>query len=347
MVAYKSIEDIASSGKKILVFGAGGGGDVLGAYYLYKRLKRLGADAILGSVVWERLQVDPFPGPIPLETLVNAEPLGWTIALVDTETASLRYGHTVKPQVARIAEKTGEKTVFLDLSKGAEGLREALEVAREELGTEIFVGVDTGGDILATGCEDNLWSPLADAISLYALENAPGDALLLVLSPGADGELSWTQVLERISIVARRNGLIEVLGLSRRDYEELVEVEDLVVSEASKIPLRAFRGEYETARIRGGTREVYISPCQATAYLLDARIAGETTPLPSLVAGTRGIGQASEALNEHCIVTELDLEMELNRLREHPRSEGMSIVEIRRSLVNKLIRRGCRPPECS
>ena len=342
----ESLIDIAKSYDEILVFGAGGGGDALGALLVWKRLKDLGAKPLLGSVVWERFVIDPFPGPIPLEIMVNAEPLGWSIGLVGPDSFANRYGFQVKPQIARVAKYTGGKTVFLDLSKGAEGLLEALLVAQEELGIDAIIGVDTGGDILAKGCEDNLWSPLADALSLYAIVESGIDSYIVVLSPGADGELSEEEVLHRISEIARQKGLLEVFGLSKGDYLLAKEAAQEVVSEASKIPLRAFEGEYGVIKIRGGTRRVKISPVQSSAYLLDARVVYEESALAKTVAGTRGVGQASQALNEYCIVTELDLEQELSRLKEHGSQRQVTLIEIRRSIMNRLIRRGCKPLEC-
>ncbi|MEB3789581.1 MAG: DUF1152 domain-containing protein [Desulfurococcales archaeon] len=346
MTIRESLFDIAKSYDKILVFGAGGGGDALGALMVWNRLKDLGAQPLLGSVVWERFVIDPFPGPIPLEVMVNADPLGWSIGLVGPDSFANRYGFQVRPQVARVAKYTGGKTIFLDLSKGAEGLLEALLVAKEELGVDAIIGVDTGGDILAKGCEDNLWSPLADALSLYAMAESSIDSYTVVLSPGADGELSEEEVLQRVSEIARNNGLLEVFGLSRKDYLLGKEAEQEVVSEASKIPLRAFEGEYGVVTIRGGTRRVKISPVQSSAYLLDTHMVYKESPLAKSVAGTRGISQASQVLNKYCIVTELDLEQELSRLKEHGSQRQVTLVEVRRSIMNKLIRRGCRPLEC-
>ncbi|MCE4628396.1 MAG: DUF1152 domain-containing protein [Desulfurococcales archaeon] len=341
-----TLVDIARSGRRVLVFGAGGGGDILGASIVWNRLRRLGADALLGSVVWERFTVDPFPGPIPIEMLAGAEPLGWSIALVDGETVALRYGSTLKPQIVRVAGALGVKAIYLDLSKGERGLRQAFEDARRELGVEVLVGVDTGGDMLAKGCEDNLWSPLADAISLSAMVRSGLEAHVTILGPGADGELPTEQVLDYIASIARMNGLEEVFGLDRRDYESARKVEDAVVSEAGKLPLRAFEGKTGTTKIRGGTREVRLSPVLATSYLLDARKTWEWTPLPRLVEDTAGIGQASQALNEACVVTELDLEQELSRLREKGTARPVSLDEIRRGLRQRLMSRGCRPVHC-
>ncbi|MCE4625049.1 MAG: DUF1152 domain-containing protein [Desulfurococcales archaeon] len=347
MLARDSLIDIARSYDKILVFGAGGGGDALGAMIVWKRLQRLGANVLLGSVVWERFIIDPYPGPIPVETLAGAEPIGWTAALVDGETVALRYGSTLKPQIVRIAGFLGEKAVFLDLSKGGEGLKNGLNAVMEELGVDALVGVDTGGDILAHGCEENLWSPLADAISLYALSEAAGeDGYVVVLAPGADGELPQEKVLAYTSMIAAINGLLEVFGLSRDEYKLAHEAETHVYSEASKIPLRAFEGGFGEAKIRGGTRTVKLNPCTASAYLLEASKVRSWSPLPELVKGTLGIAQASEELNRHCIVTELDLEMELSRLRESGSRRPMSLDQIKSELRTRLFSKGCKPIEC-
>ncbi len=347
MPSRDSLLDIARSSRKILVFGAGGGGDALGAFIIYRILEDLDADVTLGSVVWERFNIDPFPGPIPLEMVAGAEVLGWTSGLVKGDEIAIRYGTSIKPQVVRLAEKLGKQLVYIDLSKGAEGVRLALEDIHRELGIEIFIGVDTGGDILARGCEENLWSPLADAMSLYALSRAPGESYVVVLSPGADGELDWSLVLKYIAEIAESHGLIEVFGINRRIHREALKVAEAVISEASRIPIRAFSGEYGSTYIRGGTRRVDLTPCQATSYLLDALKVAERSKMPELVAGTRGVGYASQALNEACIVTELDLEMELSRLRETGSRRPMSIDQIRRSLREALMRRGCRPITCS
>ncbi len=342
-----SLLDIAKNYDKILVFGAGGGGDALGALMIWHKLRRLGANPLLGSVVWERFTIDPFPGPLPLEIMVNVEPLGWTIAWASPESFANRYGFKVVPQIARVAKYIdSKKTVFLDLSKGAEGLLEAFYVAMEELGVDAFIGVDTGGDILARGCEDNLWSPLADAISLYSLAKVEADSYVVVLSPGADGELSEDEILERVSFLASKNGLIEIFGLSKEDYSIGRKAENDVVSEASKIPLRAFEGTYDIIPIRGGTRKVKVSPYQATAFLLDANTIYNSSPMAQLVEGTKGVSQASQVLNWHCIVTELDLEQELSRLKEHGSDRQVTLLEVRRRLLNKVVRSGCSPLKC-
>lgn len=345
-MSYKSLADLAERHEKILVFGAGGGGDALGTVHLYLKLKKLGAKPIIGSLVWERYPIDPYPGPIPIEALIDAEPIGWSAALVNGNTIAYRYGVEVKFQLARLSQAMGEETLFIDASKGVAGVSQALRAANEVLGVEAVVGLDTGGDILALGCEDNLWSPLADAISLAGMKESGLPGFVAVHGPGADGELPPSTVLKYIAAIARQNGLIEVLGLSRFEVEYISKIMESIHSEASKIPVYAFKGEYGIREIRGKTRKVEVSPLTATTYLLDLDKVYEWSEPAKAVVGTRGIGQARERLNMHCIVTELDLELEQSRLRESPSTRAVPLDELRRELRRKLMRRGCTAFDC-
>jgi hypothetical protein len=338
-----SLEDLRGV-SKVLVVGVGGGGDSLGALILYHKLKALGVRVLLGNVVWERFVLDPFPGPVPLEQVVNAEVLGRSVALVDGSSYVDRYGYRFKPQIVRASEILGEKTVFLDITKGAVGLAEAFDVVSEKLGVEAIVGVDVGGDILALGYEDDLWSPLADSISLGALSKTRVPSMIAVLAPGADGELSQQTVLTRISEVAREGGLIGVYGLTRREYRVLRKHLDMFTSEASKIPFEAFEGYVGEKSIRGGSRKVEVNIVSTTLYLLDVSVTYNRSVMAKLVSETRSVEEARRILNRHCIYTELDLEEELYKLRTQGGTiTAMSLLEIRSDGRRRLLLSGCTP----
>ena len=343
---FKSLEDLVR-GRKVLVFGLGGGGDVVGALYLYERVRRLGGSPLLGAVVWERYQVDPYPGPIPLESMVDVEPISDSAALVTGSSYALRFGRRLRPQIVRAAELLGERALFIDLSKGSEGVRRALEAAAEELGVEVAIGVDVGGDVLALGCEEELWSPLADSVALAGLHAAGGvERALVVHGPGADGELSTELVLSYVADVARRGGLVGVYGLTEAEAELLERAVKVVETEASLMPLLAFRGERGRRSMRGGTRSVNLTPVLATSYLLDVDVVYERSPLAKLVDGTMGISQARQALNRRCVYTELDLEYDLFELRGAQVSEPMSVADVRRRGIARLVGEGCEPIRC-
>jgi len=247
----RSLRDIASAGPSI-VFGAGGGGDVFSAYHVAARIRELGGTAVIGALVWERYMVDPHPGPIPLASFINIDPISQTSAIADEHSVAYRLGKKIVPHAVHLAKAIGEKVLLLDGSMGAEGLRLGLEAAVEHFRAETVIAVDAGGDILGRGHEDEIWSPLADAMSLYATTHVDAYPIVAVHSPGSDGELPLPIILEYVSELAREGGLIAVTGLARSDVEKLLATLENVHSEASRIPLQAFTGLYGQVKIRKG-----------------------------------------------------------------------------------------------
>lgn len=342
-----SLGELARFGR-VLVVGIGGGGDSLGALALLLRLRSWGADAVLGNAVWERFVLDPFPGPIPVEQLFGAEGLGRGAALVDARSFVRRHGLEIRPQIVVASEVLGERAVFLDMSGGERGFAEALEEASERLGAEAVLGVDVGGDVLARGCEEGLWSPLADSIALSALQRIRIPSVLAVLGPGVDGELSPGQVLERIAEIAAEGGLVEVCGLSRRELRLLEGHLDRFASEASKMPFLALRGSRGEIPIRGGSRRVELSPLSASLYVVETDAAYRGSAISQIVRGSESVYEARRRLNDRCLYTELDLEEDLQPLiGAGEEISGEEILEIRSRGLSRLKSAGCRPLECS
>ncbi len=333
--------------RRVLVFGAGGGGDVVGALYMYLKVRKMGGKPVLGAVVWERFSVDPYPGPIPLESMIDVEPIGDSAALVTGSSYAVRFGREIRPQLIRAAGLIGERALFIDVSRGADGVRRALETARELLGVEVSIAVDVGGDILALGCEESLWSPLADSVSLAGLHSAAGlDKAVAVHGPGSDGELPTELVLAYVADVAGRHGLIGIYGIEADEVDVLQRAVNEIVTEASLIPLLAFKGERGPRRMREGSRSVNLSPVLATTYLLDVDAVYERSPLAKLVDGTKGISQARQALNSRCVYTELDLEYDLFQLRGATSERPINVTDIRREGISRLVRSNCEPLRC-
>ncbi|MCE4617560.1 MAG: DUF1152 domain-containing protein [Desulfurococcales archaeon] len=320
----RNLKEIASSGP-VIVFGAGGGGDVISAYHVAKRLRELGGKTIIGALVWERYIIDPHPGPLPLSTFLGIEPLSQTSALADGNAVAYRFGRKIIPHAIHLARTINEQVLLLDGSLGAEGLRTGLEAAIEYFNASTVIAVDAGGDILGRGHEEGIWSPLADAMSLYATKHASAYPLIAVHSPGSDGEIHFTTLLKYISEIATDDGLIAVTGLAKSDVSELEQLINNVASEASRIPLQAFKGTYGQVRIRKGTREVEVTPCNVITYVLDAYTVCSKTRLGETVAGTWHIADASRKLNEElCLYTEYDLEKDVARQLE----QGVSLEDI-------------------
>ena len=76
------------------MLGIGGGGDVVGSLAIARRCQELETPFVVGGVAWERLPVDPKPGPRPANEIRDAdlprvlEALPWR----ERRVIELRYG---------------------------------------------------------------------------------------------------------------------------------------------------------------------------------------------------------------------------------------------------------------
>lgn len=151
--------------ERALVVGVGGCGDVVSTIPTARLLERHGVDVILGGVAWERVVVDPQPGPRHFDDIEGIEQLNDTVALATGETQTQDGIEFAETQVARHYD---EEVVILDLGGGVEGVTTGLDDACAQLDVDLVVGTDAGGDVLAAGDEPGIKSPLTDAFMLAA-----------------------------------------------------------------------------------------------------------------------------------------------------------------------------------
>jgi hypothetical protein len=267
----------------------------------------LGTPFVLGGVAWERIVIDPKPGPRPLAEIENARRLdGAAIAGPATTTAD-----GVPFSEAQMAKHLGTDTILIDVSDGAPGAARGIVAAAEEFGCDLAIHVDVGGDVLAHGDEEGLASPLCDAVMLAAAVEASSrvPAIAAVFGPGCDGELSAEEVLERIAALAAAGGWLGAWGLTPQVAAELAEAARTVPTEASLQAVRCARGETGDAPIRGGRRTVRLGPVGALALFFDPAVAFDRpASLSGAVADAPTIEDARLALAARGVRTELDYE---------------------------------------
>lgn len=146
---------------------------------------------------------------------------------------------------------------------------------------------------------------------LAALSSVETDAVLGVFGYGSDGELTLAEVGDGIARAARRGGLLGAWGLTPRVAEELDDVLEVVTTEASRLPVRAARGEMEEVSIRDGARVVELTPASTVSFYLDPAAVAATSDLDEHVRGTESFEDAQAALDRAGYETELDLERKL------------------------------------
>ena len=335
---------VISAARRPLVLGIGGGGDVVGALATAEACRAYGAEPIVGGVTWERRPIDPAPGPRSEEEIEGARSIAPGVLGATGETRVRDSG--VRFAESRMAELLGEETVLVDATLGPAALAGGLAEAAAELGADLIVFVDVGGDALAHGGEPGLASPLCDSIMLAAAAllaaspppAAPGPAfedggdpaailgagggpavLGAIFGVGCDGELTVAEVLERIAEVASAGGFAGARGLTARIAARLDQAVEAVPTEASAQALRCFRGEMGTATIRQGRRTVELSPVGALTFYFDVAAAVRSAArLAAAVTDARDLDHANELLHGRGVRTELDYERDALHTVRHP-----------------------------
>ena len=210
-----------------------------------------------------------------------------------------------------MAEHLGTETLLVDVSAGAPGVRYALEASCGELGCDLVLLADVGGDILATGTEPGLASPLCDAVMAAGGRAAEVPALIAVTGAGCDGELTPAEVLERIAAAARAGVWAGTWSPSPEIVDEVAEAAAAGHTEASMQFVRCARGETGPTPIRDGRRTVELTPVGALTFFLEAGPSiGEFAPLAEIVSGAPTIDEARSALAAAGVRSELDYERE-------------------------------------
>jgi hypothetical protein len=317
-------EALLSSARRPLVLGIGGGGDVVGALATAEACRAEGAEPVVGGVTWERRPIDPNPGPRGEAEIEGARSLAPGV-LAATGSTRVRDSGVLFAE-SRMADLLGEETVLVDATLGPAAIADGLTVAAGELGADLIVFVDVGGDVLAHGDEPGLASPLCDAIMLAAAAHlakrdvCPGDAHIAtgssaipvlggIFGAGCDGELRPAEVLERIAEVAAAGGFAGARGLTAPIAARLEQAVEAVPTEASAQAVRCFHGAIGETAIRQGRRTVELSPVGALTFYYDvAKAIWSAARLAAAVIDAADLEHANEILRERGIRTELDYE---------------------------------------
>ena len=298
-----------AAAQRVLAVGIGGGGDVVGALVVAELAAAIGTPAAVGGLTWERRPVDPLPGPRRISELSAAETLNDHAALAGPDTTGPGGFFFAESHMAR---HLGEPVLLLDINDGSAAVAAALADAAGQLGCDLVVLTDVGGDVLAHGDEAGLGSPLADAVCLAAapllVERGIG-VLGALFGAGCDGELSPDEVAERLAEVAAAGGHLGAWGPGSDELTRLEAAVAQIPTEASTMGLRCARGGLGSVAIRDGRRTVQLSSSGGLVYFFDPLAALRSAArCARLVAQAGSLEEANAILLGEGIVTELHRE---------------------------------------
>jgi len=298
-----------AAAQRVLAVGIGGGGDVVGALVVAQLAAALGTPAVVGGLTWERRPVDPLPGPRRIGELMGAQTLGEHVALAGPDTTGPGGFRFAESYMARFLD---EPVLLLDPSDGPAAVAAGLADAAGQLGCDLVVLTDVGGDVLAHGHEAGLGSPLADAVCLAAapllIDRGVG-VLGALFGAGCDGELTPDEVLERLAEVAAAGGHLGSWGPGTAELERVEAAVAQIPTEASTMALRCARGVLGSVSIRDGRRTVRLTSIGGLVFFFHPVVAlGSAARCAALVAGASSLEEANGILLGHGIATELDWE---------------------------------------
>ncbi|WP_123436673.1 DUF1152 domain-containing protein [Streptomyces sp. PanSC9] len=280
-----------------LIVAAGGGGDAVAAAMLHAALYGGEDQAVILTYAWDRLLIDPLPGPRRPGDFTGLQRLTPAVWAVPAEARPIAPAGSTLP---RLASELPHTLALLDPSGGAEGLTHQLEDLVSHMEPESIDLLDVGGDILAQGDEPTLRSPLADALTLAACCQVNAPVRLLVAGPGLDGELKPEDMGDVLGAV--------VHTFTASDADAISAVLEWHPSEATALLAAAARGVRGTVEIRDAGLPVPLTDESPRAHEVDLDDAISRNELARAIMATAHLDEAEAHSREICGSSEIDYE---------------------------------------
>jgi hypothetical protein len=253
--------------------------------------------AVILTYAWDRLLIDPVPGPRGPGNFTGLAPLTPAVWKVPAQARPIAPAGSTLP---RLAAELPHTFALIDPGHGVEGVTRQLEDLISHLEPESIDLLDVGGDLLARGDEPTLKSPLADALTLAACGQVNAPIRLLIAGPGLDGELP-------------ADDLRGVLGplvhtLTAKDVEPVGSVLDWHPSEATGMLAATARGVRGTCEVRDAGLPIPLTDEGPTIHEVDLDEALSRNQLARAIMTTATLDEVEALSREVCGFSEIDYE---------------------------------------
>ncbi|WP_093904346.1 DUF1152 domain-containing protein [Streptomyces sp. cf386] len=280
-----------------LIVAAGGGGDAVAAVMLDAALYGDEDQAVILTYAWDRLLVDPVPGPRGVHDFTGLEQLTPSVSAVPAEARPIAPAGSTLP---RLAAELRHTFALIDPYQGAAGVARQLDELVSHLEPTSIDLLDVGGDILARGDEPTLKSPLADALTLAACCQVNAPIRLLVAGPGLDGELPSEDLCDMLGLL--------VHTFTAKDTESISSVLEWHPSEATGMLAATARGARGTCEVRDAGLPVSLTDEGPTVHEADMDEALSRNRLARAVISTESLDEVETHSREICGYSEIDYE---------------------------------------
>jgi hypothetical protein len=279
---------------------AGGGGDVIAATLIAQPEQ---PRPVIATWAWDRLSVDPLPGPRGFADFEGLENPADLVYVITADTRPIPPSGSTLPA---LADALDADLVLLDPGRGCLGLARQIEAAAHWCGAREITVVDVGGDALGRPGDHGLRSPLADITSLVATAATGLPARLVVLGPGADGELA-PDLLDRRLHELGAKPLPPVHAARAR---ALVSILEWHPSEATALVVMAALGCRGRVEIRDRGLTVDLTEDTPIPWQLPLAAAQPAPEIAEDVAATDTLASLEAAFQQHYDISEIQYERE-------------------------------------
>ncbi|MFI0943842.1 DUF1152 domain-containing protein [Streptomyces sp. NPDC021020] len=287
---------------------AGGGGDAVAAAVVDAALRGEREPAVVLTYAWERLIVDPVPGPRKAGDFAGLRRFTGSVYAVGPGSRAVAPAGSTLP---RLAAELPHTFALLEPHHGVDGMVRQIREVVGAVSAEGVDVVDVGGDILARGDEVGLRSPLGDALVLAACARLDVDVRLLVAGAGLDGEIPAEDLRHRLGAA--------VHTLTAADVEPVGHVLEWHPSEATGMLVAAARGARGVCEVRDAGLPIPLTDDGGTVYEADLGDALRRNALARRLLHTTSLDEAERCSRDVCGFSEIDYERrKVLRLAERP-----------------------------
>ncbi|MFF7176912.1 DUF1152 domain-containing protein [Streptomyces sp. NPDC008121] len=279
---------------KRLLIAAGGGGDAITAAMVHAALHGPDTPALVLTYAWERLVVDPVPGPRGAADFTGAPTPAPSLTLITPQTTPNAPAGSLLP---RLAAHLRPALGLLDPYDGTLGLTRQIEAAARWCAADRIELVDVGGDIVARGDEPTLRSPLGDALALAACAATGIPTSVYVAGPGLDNEVPLSDLVPRLGEPA--------FALTPEDTDGVLAVFDWHPSEAGAMLVAAARGVRGICGTRDAPRPVVLDDTARQVHRLTCEEALRLSPLAGALDLCPSLEAAEKASTAVCGFSEI------------------------------------------
>lgn len=284
---------------RTLIVAAGGGGDAITGAAL-TRVLGLTEPPVVMTYSWDRLMIDPLPGPRTTEDFTGLRELTPHVLEVVAEARPVPPAGSSLP---RLAADLPARLLLLDPAHGTAGLADQITAAAEFFDAAAIALIDVGGDALTTGDDPGLRSPLADQLALAACVRTGIPTRLLVAGAGLDGELSTVTITERLTHLDAE----QLPSFSPADIIPVRHVFTWHPSEASGLLAAAASGRRGRVEVRDAGDQVELTDATTDLYAVDGKRAAACTPAAHL-DDVNTLSEAEQVIRETTGVSEIEYE---------------------------------------